>query len=327
MPKRPNLKDVAVMAGVSTTTVSHVINQTRYVDPATEARVQQAIKELRYVNNSWAKMLKSDQSDIIGLLVTDLRNPYEVHITNYTLQLIRSSGYQLHIAPMSARDRDTNQRAIQSLLSYRVAGVVSVPFMREQLAVFHEALNVPMVCIEGFSDMTDTVDTDHREATRKTIRLMADTHQKIGFIVGENHFLTSQLRLQGYQQALSESGLTFDPNYVANGHSTVEGGYAAAKELLKTDITALFAANNSMMQGTLQAINETDPGLYDRIALVGFDDQDWYPLFRPSITAIRQPLYEIVKKAVDLLMLRMQEPNRPLEQFIIPSELMRRDSF
>ncbi len=328
MGKRPSLKDVAELAGVSTATVSHVINQTRYVEPQTAERVRHAIAELHYVNNGWAKMLRSEKSEIIGMLIKDLVNPYSISITNSALELVRSRGYQLYITPISNDDPKRNDRAVQMLMSYRAAGVLSIPQDPSVLhRIYDQLRGVPMSCIEGDPELTDTVDTNHREAARQAISLLAEKHSHIGFIRGAAEYRTSESRFQGYLEALSEKGMPFRPEYVACGYSSVQGGYAAARKLLETDVTALFVANDLMLQGTVRAIAETDGTLFERLAIVGFDDQDWCAFYRPTITAIRQPLEEIVSKAVDLLFLRIQDPDRPLERHIIPATLIRRESF
>lgn len=331
MRKRATLKDVAELSGVSTTTVSHVVNGTRFVDPTTAARVQSAISELNYVNNHWAKMLKSDRSNIIGLCITNYENPYERHITFYAQKIVQECGYQLHISVFQDNMED-NYKSIQNLLSLRVDGVIAplTPiFLNPQLLNLCEKLGAPIVCAPATLDWDciDTVDTNHEEVAYETIRLMTQKHRRIGFISGVPEFSTSIDRLNGYKRALEEAGIPYNEDYVACGNSSIQGGYEAAKQLLQTDVTAIFAANNSMMHGTIQAINETDVSIYDRIALVGFDDEDWYPLMRPSITAIRQPLEEIIRKSVELLLDKIEHPDRPSKHITIPSELIRRESF
>lgn len=331
MRKRATLKDVANRAGVSTTTVSHVINRTRFVEPATAQRVQEAINELNYVNNQWAKMLKSDCSNIIGLCVTDLENPYERHIAFYTQQIVQEYGYQLHICVLQ-KDVEENYKSVKNLLALRVAGVIAplTPvFLHPQLQSLCEKLGAPIVCAPAAPDwdFTDTVDTNHEEATYQAIQLMTQTHRRIGFISGDPGYSTSIDRMQGYRRALEEAGIPYKSDYVVCGNSTIQGGYNAAKQLISTDVTAIFAANNTMMHGTIQAINETGVDIYNRIALVGFDDEDWYTLVRPSITAIRQPLKEIIRTSVALLLDKIEHPDRPSKHITIPSELIRRESF
>ena len=328
MTKRPSLRDVAQLANVSIATVSHVINGTRYVEPQTAERVRSAIDQLHYVNNGWAKMLRSEKSDIIGMLINDLVNPYSISITNSALELVRARGYQLYITPVSNDDPEGNDRAVETLMSYRAAGVLSIPLNSTVIHRIHDQLRgIPMSCIEGDPALTDTVDTNHLEATREAVSLIAHRHTRIGFVCGAVVYPTSESRLQGYRQAIEAAGIAFQPRYIACGDSSVKGGYEATRKLLTTDITALFVANDLMMQGALQAISEVDVGLFDRLAIVGFDDQDWYSFYRPSITAIRQPLREMVSKAVDLLFQRIHQPDRPLEQHILPASLIRRESF
>ena len=328
MTKRPSLRDVAQLAGVSTATVSHVINGTRYVEPQTAERVRAAIDQLHYVNNGWAKMLRSEKSDIIGMLINDLVNPYSISITNNALELVRARGYQLYITPISNDDPEANDRAIETLMSYRAAGVLAIPLNTAVIHRIHDQLRgIPMSCIEGDPSLTDTVDTNHLEATREAVALIAQSHTRIGFVRGAMAYPTSESRLQGYREAIDAASIPFQPRYVACGESSVKGGYEAARKLLSTDITALFVANDLMMQGALQAIAEVDSSLLSRLAIVGFDDQDWYSFYRPSITAIRQPLREMVSKAVDLLFQRIQQPDHPLEHHILPASLIRRESF
>ena len=328
MARRPSIKDVAGLAGVSTATVSHVINHTRFAEPATAARVERAIAELHYVNNGWARMLRSEKSDIIGMLIAGLSNPYAVPLTNCALEQARARGYQLFITPISNSDPDHNERALSTLLSYRVAGVLSMPFDPPVLRSVINRLNgVPFGCIEGDPDLSDTVTTDHEDAAYRATRLLAERYRRIGFVMGAESFETSRARLRGYRRALEDAGIPPRPEYVANGESDVRGGHEAALRLLRTDMEALFVGNNLMLQGALSAIAGTDSRLFGRLAIVGFDDQDWYSFYRPSITAIRQPLPEMVEAAVELLFQRMEHPDRPIERRVLPTELIRRESF
>ena len=298
------------------------------MEPQTAERVRAAIDQLHYVNNGWAKMLRSEKSDIIGMLINDLVNPYSISITNSALELVRARGYQLYITPISNDDPEGNDRAIETLMSYRAAGVLSVPLNLTVIRRIHDQLRgIPMSCIEGDASLTDTVDTNHLEATRETVSLIARRHARIGFVRGAVGYPTTESRLQGYREAIDDAGIPFQPQYVACGNSSVKGGYEATRKLLSSDVTALFVANDLMMQGALQAIAEVDTSLFTRLAIVGFDDQDWYSYYRPSITAIRQPLREMVSRAVDLLFHRIQQPDRPLEHHILPASLIRRESF
>ena len=328
MTRQPRLKDVADLAGVSTATVSHVINGTRFVEPQTAERVRAAIAELHYVNNSWAKMLRCEKSNIIGLLIYDLVNPYTVTIANAALETMRDTGYQLYITPVSDGEGQNYDQTVQRLLSYRVAGVLSVPLDPLLIRVVHSRLgNVPMCCIGGDAELTDNIDTDHQEATRNAVKLLARKHKRIGFIRGGEIHYTTEIRFRGYQRALEEAGLPYRPEYVACGHSTVSGGYAATLSLLSAGVDALFVANDLMLQGAVRAIAETDSSLFGRLAIVGFDDPDWCAFYRPTITTIRQPLAEMVSRAFELLFARMQAPDRPLENCILPAQLIFRDSF
>ena len=328
MSRRPSLKDVAELARVSTATVSHVINNTRFVEPATAERVRLAIAELHYVNNSWAKMLRSKKSDIIGMMIYDLVNPYSVTITNCALELVRARGYQLYIMPVSNDDGESVGQAVQRLLSYRAAGVLSLPLDESSLRSIRDQMgSIPMCCIGGDLELCDTVDTNHQQATYDAVRLIARKHTRIGFVQGRESYRTTKNRFLGYKGALQNAGITFRPEYVAYGNSTVAGGCEATRTLLKTDITALFVANDLMLQGAVQAIAETGGALFDRLAIVGFDDPEWSSFYRPTITTIRQPLAEMVAKAVELLFLRMQDPNRSFENHIIPAQLICRESF
>ena len=234
MSNRPvNLKDVAAKAGVSITTVSHVINKTRFVKPETAAAVENAIKELNYVHNLAARTLRSKKSEIIGVMINGFENPYFLEILQGIEHILSEKGYQM-ILGNTGRSMDAQEKQLDIFNSWCVDGIITYGQGYQNLFQKYDSLNCPVVCIESpGGNQTDNVIIDDCALIREAITDMIQCgHRKIGCIYGVSDAYTTIQRTNGYKEGLLVNKIKADDTIIRCGESTLEGGYRETNWLL-----------------------------------------------------------------------------------------------
>ena len=206
-----NLKDVAAKAGVSITTVSHVINKTRFVKPETTAAVESAIKELNYVHNLAAKTLRSKKSGIIGVMITGYGNPYFLEILQGIEHILSEKGYQMILGNIGS-SMGAQEKQLDIFNSWCVDGIITYGQGYQNLSQKYDSLNCPVVCIESpGGDQTDNVIIDDCALIKEAITDMIQCgHQKIGCIYGVSDAYTSIQRTNGYKEGLLANKIKVD---------------------------------------------------------------------------------------------------------------------
>ncbi|MBE3559780.1 MAG: LacI family DNA-binding transcriptional regulator [Ktedonobacteraceae bacterium] len=317
-----NIQDVAKLAGVSISTVSRVLNGTAHVNPAVAARVRAAIEELHYQPSRAARTLQTNRSRIIGLLITDIQNPFFITLIRGVEDVAQRSGYSV-ILCNSDEDPVKERQYIEVLCAERVAGAIVVPTHERQggLKLFREH-NIPIVAVDRrvTGSDTDVVLVDNRRGAREGVaHLLANGYRRIGIITGPLATTTGRERLEGYRQALQEAGIEPDAQLERFGSFKEESGRQLAGELVEVEpaIDALFVANNLMTMGALEALYQRNLRVPDDIAVVGFDEMPWAALSAISLTTIIQPVYEIGSTAALRLFQRMQHPDAFTRQEIV----------
>lgn len=328
---KPTLKAVAEDAGVSISTVSHVINGTRFVEEATAARVRASITKLGYSPNKLARSLRSLSTDTIGLVVSDIANPYYAGVIHGVEEECHRQGKTVLLAA-SDDDPEREEAVIDTLREHQVDGLIVALTSGTTDKVVREVsrLDVPVVLVDRFTDLTiDQVGAENVESTATLVgHLIAMGHRHIGFISGVAGISTSNERLTGYRSALAASGIPFDPALVRNGNSRTEPARLATLELLEEapQCTAIVSGNNLMTLGVLKAAIETQRRVPEDLAIVSFDDFDWTDVFQPRLTTMAQPSYEIGRTAIELLLRRIADPEAPVELVRIAPTFVHRDS-
>ncbi|MFL5664179.1 MAG: LacI family DNA-binding transcriptional regulator [Ktedonobacteraceae bacterium] len=323
-----NIQDVAKRAGVSIATVSRVLNDRGHVNEDVIARVRLAAQELQYQPSRAARALRANQTTIIGLLITDIQNPFFTELVRGVEDVAQRNGYSL-ILCNSDEDPQKERQYIEVLCAERVAGAIVVP-IREQprtLKLFHEH-NIPIVTVDRRvkDDETDAVLVDNvRGAREATTHLLTNGYRRIGMISGPLTTTTGRERLEGYRQALREAGREHDPFLERIGSFKEESGRRLTYELLDMEnpIDALFVANNLMTLGVLAALNERKQRIPDDIAVVGFDEMPWATLDAISLTTVKQPVYEIGSTAALRLFQRLQNATAFTRQEIVLAPTLR----
>ncbi|MCS0634932.1 LacI family transcriptional regulator [Streptomyces sp. LP05-1] len=324
------MTDVARRAGVSVATVSHVLNDTRFVRPSTREAVRDAIEELGYTHNTLARSLVTSRTHSIGLAVSASSNPYFTEIFQGVEAGALAHGYSL-LTVDPHDDPEHELKAVRLLHERRVDGMIIAPSAEPSAMLGHLArFHVPAVFIDRLvGGAHDQVCAENEGPTAELVaHLAARGHTRIALVAGLPGLSTTTERLAGYRQGLERAGLPHAPELVISGNSQAPGAQEATRRLLTLDErpTALVTANNAMTIGALQALRAAGVAVPDRMALACFDDFSWADVFEPRLTAVAQPSREIGETAVRLLLDRLAEPDRAPRTVRLPCALVHRSS-
>lgn len=324
------IRDVAKRAGVSVATVSYVINGTKPVAPETAARVRRAMEELDYHPDASAQSLRTRTTHVIGVVVSDIANPFFATLVRGAEDCARQHGYSLLICN-TGEDLE-NERIYLSLLSRRrVDGLLLAPTGKNDELIgrlIDRGMNIV------FIDRTPphlqapaVLSQNEAGAYRATCHLIEHGHRRIGIVLGLPDVSTTAERLRGYRRALAHYGLELDEDLLVYGRSQVAGAREACLALLSrpNPPTAIFATNNLMTIGAMQAIRKLSLRCPGEVSVVGFDDFEWAEAFDPPLTTVAQDPYGIGRQAVGLLLGLLSGDRKP-EQVRLPVELRVRGS-
>lgn len=308
----PTLHDVAKAAGVSIATVSATINQSAYVSPELQERVRKAIAELGYHPDGIARSLKKRSTQTLGLIISDITNPFFTALVRDIEDGANARGYAL-ILCNTDEHLEKEQAYLRLLRSRRVDGLIMAPAGSvEDYHHFTLEVSTPLVFIDRKIPTVpaDAVVVDNvggaRQAVEYLIRL---GHRRIGAITGLPQISTTHEQVEGYRQALESAGFSMDHlTLMRCGNSRLEGGYQAGLVLLTLPKrpTAIFATNNVMAIGLMRAVAERGLRCPEDISVACFDDFEWASVFRPRLTTVAQPTYDMGLKAAELLFARLE---------------------
>lgn len=313
----PNIKEISRLAGVSTATVSNVLNNSPKVTVETREKVLHVIKETKYRPNTIAKSLKEKRTNTIGVISEDITVFNTPEIINGIDEYSESCGFHIILNNLRLYKRLGNQysgsakyhklivETIQVLLSRQVDGIIYIGAHSRDVTDLIGDISVPLVYTYCYSeDLHYSINYDDEEAAYKIIQyLIAAGHSKIGVISGLYDSFQSQARFKGYQRALLDYNLLFNPAYMQTGDWERESGYILGKKMLELPDppTAIFAMNDLMASGVIDAARETGVAIPQHLSLVGFDNQECSSFFTPQLTTMALPLNEMGKKAAEIL--------------------------
>jgi len=324
--------DVARTAQVSVATVSALINGTTRVSPALTQRIEAAISAIGYERNAIARSLKLGATNTIGLMVTDIRNPFFADIVATIQYALNRVGYAVMVCS-SDENTDLQDMQIKLLLDRAVDGLIIAPAGEDvMLKEFLASVRRPMVIVdrtcEGLD--VDTVTLDNRKAVLDaTSYLTSLGHRRIGYIAGPLITSTGRDRLAGYRDALAVAEIPYVDELVQDGDSREAGGYRAAMQLLtqRDRPSAIFSANNLMTIGAMKAIRDAGLSCPDDISVACFDDFPWADVFRPHLTTVAQPVQAIGEYAANLLLDRLSgKADESPRRLVIQGRLIVRES-
>ena len=326
------IKEVAHAAGVSVATVSHVLNETRYVSPELARRVREAMDELGYTPNSTARSLRVRKTQTIGLVVPDV-NPFFAELARIIEDHGFASGYTTILGNTDGHP-DRERRYLDTLISKQVDGLILASTLHDAggLERLVERSGTPVVLVDRDVDFAgvDIVLADNLGGGYAATRHLLDLgHTQIACITGPSQLTPSADRTTGYRRALEEAGIDPNPDWILRGDLHYSGGRKAMRALLDAGapVTAVFAANDLMAIGAMGELSARGTSVPAQFSIAGFDDAFPAALVSPSLTTVRQPLLEMGSTAVQLLLARIDgaAPERP-ERRLLPTELVVRES-
>lgn len=324
------IRDVAAAAGVSPATVSRVLNGRTDVAAALRGRVEQSIAELGYHPNGAARSLRTRATTVLGVLISDITNPFFTAMVRGTEDAAQEAGYSVVLANTD-EDASKERRYLEVAAAEQMAGVVLSPSSASAvpLSILAER-NIPVVTVDR-RVQAETVDSvmvnNQRAAFEATMHLIAQGCRHVGFVAGPRNTTTGSRRLAGYRAALRDAGLPADPRLVVSGDFRIEGGRTATTALLADErVDGLFVANNLMTIGAVEAITAAGLSMPRDIAVVGFDDMSWASALNPPLTVVTQPTYEIGREAATLLLRRIRGDVGEPVHVVLPATLVIRGS-
>jgi len=327
----PTIRDVAARADVSTATVSHVLNDTRFVAPETREAVLRAIRDLNYHPSAIARSLITHKTHTVGMVVSDITNVFFGQMIRGALDTITPFDYTLLLCT-TEESLTREEQYLELLFKGKVDGFIAAATSQKwSMLQVVEAFQIPIVFVdrvfEGMRGPHVGVDNE-AGAFLAVSHLIEDGHRRIGIVAGPEWMSTMQQRLVGYRRALQAHGLPIDESLIGYGLLDPDAGRRCALGLLdRPDApTALLANNNFLTLGALLALKQLGRRCPEDVALVGFDDHPWAPVAAPPLTAVRQPDYEIGRRAADLLLRMLAGEVVGDERVLLRPELIVRES-
>jgi LacI family transcriptional regulator len=330
----PTIRDVAKHAGVAPITVSRVINDSGYVSQATRTRVEEAIDTLGYVPNMLGQSLRFKQTMTLALVLTDITNPFWTTVARGVEDVAQANGYSI-ILCNTDESKAKQEQYLNMLLRRRIDGIILVPTNSSSAPVHTiQRQDIPVVLLDRqLPDPDLRVDIVRAEsesgAYQLTEHLLSLGHRHITMLAGPKTVSTAVDRVSGYQRALAEAGLEDTSPQVYWGEFTIENGREMARQALADTPkpTALFASNNFIAVGAIQALREQGLSVPDDIALVTVDDIPPAFTMDPFLTVATQPALEMGRRAAELLLGRVTgKLDTECQHIIFPTQMIIRAS-
>ena len=327
-----SIKDVALKANVSTTTVSHVVNSTRFVSDKVRHDVELAIRELNYVPSAVARSLKSNTTKTIGMLIPNCSNPYFAEIVRSVEDHCFGAGYALILCNT---DDDPHRQAayLQVISEKRIDGTIIISTGEDaDLLRLLKGLTIPTVLLdrEIREVNCDLVETAHLQgALMATEHLIALGHRRIACLAGPANLNSSVQRIEGWRTALAQSGLAAEASDLLwQSDFSSQGGFTTMQSILRSPQvpTAVFVCNDLMCIGALSAAHQASVRVPQDMSLIGFDDIELARFASPALSTIAQPKHLIGVTAVDMVLERIQGGRLQARQVILQPELIIRNS-
>lgn len=325
------MKDVALRAGVSTATVSRVINQTSYVEPVTRERVEKAMRDLNYRRNAAALALAKRSGDMLGLLTGNLADPFFARLARGVEEVARQQGFRLMVCS-GGHQAELEKTGLDFLINQGCeAIVVHATRMSDQELIRYSAHSPAMVIVNRYiaSSANRCVWLDNQSAAQEATRhLLQKGHRCIACVTSDLPIDDRQQRLEGYRIALAEYGITPEKNWIISVPFNEEGGEVAAQKLLDSGVpfTAAFTFNDVMAAGMMRALHQRDIRLPEQLSLIGFDDVVLARYLYPALTTMHYPIERMARRAAMLAIQLSQQQTPPPRSLRFEAGLVERDS-
>jgi len=337
------LKEIAQKCNVSVATVSNILNGKPKVSEETKKTVMEVVAEMGYQPNYVAQGLRRQKTHTIGIIADEISLFSTPKMIESIMEYSEKRGYRTVVQNLRLfgrwRDAWYNQDelyrsvlepALNELLSIKVEGVIYVASHAHVIRCFPKDFPIPVVLAYAYMDKVPCVVIDDEKGSYDMTKyLISMGHKRIGIIGGLADNIHTQKRLLGYQRALFEEGILYNPSWISYGTWERRSGYEQAKKLIQQDITAIFCFADHMAGGVYDYLEEHNLKVGEDISVTGFDNQEISEYFRPALTTMNIPLYEIGNKAAKVL-LSMVEDGEPEEnqirEMLMPCQLVIRDS-
>lgn len=328
---RATIKDVATLAGVSKTTVSHVINETRFVEEDTRQKVLQAIDELQYRPNAAARSLTTKRTGTIGMLISNSSNPFFGEILLSVEEVLRPQNYALIICN-TTETLEYEAHYLDLLLNQRVDGIIAAATSKPWIELSEaEVQHTPVVFVDRVFDNFDGfyVGVDNQAgAYMGTQHLIQCGYRKIGILSGLERLSTMRERLDGYCRALQDAKFPLNRQWIIPSQLSVDGGRQAIRALfsLADKPDAVFINNSYLALGALLEMAENNIECIRDLGIVAFDDHPWAAVTNPPLTVVRQPTYKIGQSSAEMILALINNQPVPERRVIFDCELIVRQS-
>jgi LacI family transcriptional regulator len=308
--KAASIADVARESGVSIFTVSAVINNKTHVSKARRQRVEDAIRKLNYRPNLIARSLIKQKTQTIGMIVTDIANPFFPMVVRGAEDAAHKHGYNLLLCNSDDVD-EKEEKELELLLSKRVDGILltkTAGDFRPSLRQMIKDVNIPFVLVmRTYPQLTkDAVISDDYQGAYEAVRHLARAgRRRIGLVSGPMKVSNAKERYRGFREALEAEKLPYEPELVTEGDYRIESGFRAGHALLSQRPDGIYCANHLMTIGLLKAAGEIGLTCPEDFGLVSFDDYPWLGVFRPRLTTVELPKHQLGSEAAELLIRRI----------------------
>jgi DNA-binding LacI/PurR family transcriptional regulator len=328
-----SIRDVAERAGVSIATVSRAVNGIATVAPELAERVWSAVKEVGYVPNTLARALVSGRSHLLGLVVSEITNPFFPELVQQFENLAVEQGYEVFIGSTSY-DSARTEALIRRMLQRGVDGVAVMTFGVEE-GLIQKLVDraFPLVFVDAGSDLPNVrlLKVDYGEGIREAIQhLAALGHRQIAFISGPLRMRSAVARRDAFLAAMAELGLTVPSEHMVEGTHTMEGGIRACEQLLGLSElpTAIVCSNDMTAIGVLHGLHRTSKAVPNEVSVIGFDDIHLAQFVLPPLTTVQMSCQHLAAAAIQALRASI-EPDNPYSQqkeWHVPTHLVVRQS-
>ena len=332
MKNNITIKDVAKQAGVSISTVSRVINDSKPVTDEVKQRVLDVIKETGYIPNPLARSLVTKKSQLIGVIVPELSDSFVNEILNGIEEVAKMYNYDILLANTYS-NREQELKSINLLRAKQVEGMVMISWSVEEEHVdYIQNCGMPATYISKTARNYDihTVSTSNKKATYDMTKyLVSKGHEKIAFIMtSKDDTVLEMERLSGYEDALSENNIKLDKTLIKNGGTTYETGYESMKELLDDGIIphAAFVTGDEAAIGAINAICDAGYKVPEDISVAGFNDVKIAKMYRPKLTTVYQPLYDMGAVAMRMVIKMINKEPLENKKIELPYRIVERES-
>lgn len=329
---RVTIRDVAKVAGVSVSTVSMALNNKEVVNEETRIKVLEVAKGLNYHPNKNARSLKTDKTQTIGLIVTNITNPFFASIVEYVRQAVEKKGYILFLG-VSGDKIENEQKYVNEFIDRNVDGIIIVPIIGIPQDLSHlyylKNIGVPFTFLSTKYDgiSADCVMTDLYEGSYLlTKHLLKTGHEKIFMIAADRRLQLSSMRINGYINAFRDMGKEYKDEWIYETIPDFEHGCDTAHEIAMKRPDAVITINDILALGVLKFFKDMNIKVPDEISVAGYDDLLFASLAETPLTTVRQPIKQICSKVVDLIIKRIGGDKEKNETYFFKPELMIRDS-